>query len=502
MKTSVLLIRADGTQQIGTGHVMRCLALAQVWQMSTGGAVVFVMASDAPALETRLRAEDAQVVRLATAPGSAEDAKQTAACALKCHASWVVIDGYHFDTEYQRILKGAGLQLLVIDDYSHAEYYDADMILNQNLHAQEQLYVHRQPQGRLLLGSRYLLLRQEFLQQGPPVRTTQAVARRVLVTLGGSDPENVTAKVIQALQHEQCKEVEGTVIIGGSNPHAQHLHDLLNNASASIELKHNVTDIREEMKRADLAISAAGSTAWELAYMGLPSLLIVVAENQRPIAAHLAQAGAAIDLGWHSTCSTSDIAQGVEQLRASATARQTMSQRGQTLIDGNGASRVVMAMTGDRLYLRSACESDCRVLWEWANDPEARAVSFSSALIPWPEHLKWFHGKIGNPQCRFFIAADSDDVPVGQVRYDLGNDEATISVSLDHHQRSKGYGSLLLRLSAHALFTTTQTTMIHAYVKPDNHASVRVFSKAGYTSNGLTTTAGQPAVHFTLRRSL
>jgi len=502
MDSQALLIRADGSPQIGTGHVMRCLALAQAWRVSTSGPIVFVTAMDTPALEARLHAEGAQVVRLSTPPGSMEDARQTTALAQQYRASWIVADGYHFGAEYQNLLKAGEFQLLVIDDYGHTKQYSADMILNQNLHASEHLYTNRQSHTRLLLGTRYMLLRREFVQQGPPVRTIPAVAHRVLVTLGGSDPENVTAKVIQALRQRQCEGLEATVVIGGSNPHVEHIHTLLGGTPDFIQLEHNVTDIPEDMRQADIAISAAGSTAWELAFMGLPSLLIVTAKNQRPIATHLAQSGATINLGWHNTCTPSDIVTALEKLRTSAEVRRTMSQCGQTLIDGNGAARVVMAMTGDTLRLRNVREGDSHLLWEWANDPDARAVSFSSDSIPWEEHLEWFHAKVQSPRCLFFIATDSEDVPVGQVRFDLTNDEAIISVSLDRHQRSKGYGIRLLRLSAQALFTVTHLSTIHAYVKPNNHASLRTFAKAGYTHGGTTVTAGQPAVHFILRRSL
>lgn len=501
MDTATLLIRADGDRQIGTGHIMRCLALAQAWQTNTGGTVTFVVARDAPALEERLRSEGGQVIQLSVQPGSIEDAMQTVALARQCRAAWVVVDGYHFGAQYQHALKVANLQLLAIDDHGHAEHYYADIVLNQNLHAPEQLYTHRQPHTRLLLGSRYLLLRQEFVQQGPPLRTTPPLARRVLVTMGGSDPENITAKVIQALLQNQYAELQATVIIGGSNPYASHIQALLRDTPAFIELKHDVADLSEEMRKADIAISAAGSTAWELAYMGLPTLLTIAAENQRLIATSLAQTGCAVNLGWHSLCTPSDIIEAFKKLRGSAEARHAMSQQGQLLVDGNGATRVIMAMTGEKLYLRNARESDCRILWEWANDPDARAVSFSPATIPWQEHQNWFQGKVRNSQCRLFIATDCEDVPVGQVRYDLVNDEATISVSLDRRQRNKGYGSLLLCLSARALFATTNISTIHAYVKPDNHASLRTFTKAGYTHGGMTETAGQPAVHFILRRS-
>lgn len=501
METAALLIRADGDQQIGTGHVMRCLALGQAWRMHIGGPVVFAVATEAPALVARLHAEGVHVVQLSAYPGSREDATQTAALARRWNVTWVIIDGYHFDAEYQRILKAADVQLLAIDDHGHAAHYYADVILNQNLHAPGQLYVNRQPYTRLLLGSRYLLLRHEFVQHGPPARTTTVLARRVLVTMGGSDPGNTTTRVIQALRHSHDGELAATVVIGGSNPYTPHIQALLHDSPNCIKLKHDVTDLSEEMRTADVAISAAGSTAWELAYMGLPSLLLVVAENQHPIAASLAQAGAAINLGWQSQCTPSAITRTLEELRASAETRDVMTRCGQALVDGNGTARVLMVMTGEKLCLRNVHEGDSRILWEWANDPDTRAVSFSSTVIPWQEHLNWFHTKVRSPHCRFFIATDTQEVPVGQVRYDLTSDAATISVSLDRRQRSKGYGNLLLRLSARALFAVTNIATIHAYVKPDNHASLRTFTKAGYTHSGMTETAGQPAVHFILRRS-
>lgn len=178
-----------------------------------------------------------------------------------------------------------------------------------------------------------------------------------------------------------------------------------------------------------------------------------------------------------------------------------MVQRGRTLVDGHGADRVVMAMRGDPLRLRTVETEDCRLLWEWANDPDVRAVSFSSATIPWPDHLRWFHAKLQDAHRLFFVATDTDDIPVGQVRYDLEDGHAVISISLDRRQRSKGYGSALLRLAAHALFATTTHSTIHAYVKPENQASVRAFERTGYANAGMTMTEGQPAILLILEKN-
>ncbi len=131
---SSLLIRADASERIGTGHVMRCLALAQEFQR-TVGRVLFVQAETTSAIEGRLRAEGFEIASLDVAPGSLEDARATVRLAREQGVTWIVADGYHFGAGYQRHLKENEFSLLLIDDYGHAEHYWAHYILNHNLSA-------------------------------------------------------------------------------------------------------------------------------------------------------------------------------------------------------------------------------------------------------------------------------------------------------------------------------------------------------------------------------
>ena len=194
-----LVVRADASTQIGTGHVMRCLALAQAWQ-DVSSDVIFIMATKTPAIEARLKSEGMEVVYIPVQIGSVEDARETINLTRKFDTDWIVVDGYSFGGDYQKIIKDDGLRLLMIDDYGHAEHYYGDIVLNQNISADEKLYVNREPYTQLLLGVKYTLLRREFWQWRGWKREIPIVARKVLVTLGGSDPDNVTLKVIQALQ--------------------------------------------------------------------------------------------------------------------------------------------------------------------------------------------------------------------------------------------------------------------------------------------------------------
>jgi UDP-2,4-diacetamido-2,4,6-trideoxy-beta-L-altropyranose hydrolase len=318
---------------------MRCLALAEAWQ-GMAGPTVFATAMNAPAMEQRLAAAGIEIVRLATDSGSDDDAAQTNALARQRKAAFVVADGYHFGGDYQYSIKDSGCQLMLIDDYGHAEHYFADLVLNQNLSAQANWYNSRELYTRLLLGTQYVLLRRQFLNYRAWQRSIPIVGRKVLVTMGGGDPDNVTSKVIKALVG---LELESKIVVGGSNPHLAELEMEIQQLKIA-ELIVDTVNMPELMAWADVAVTAGGTTSWETAFMGLPSVVIVVAENQKGIAQSLDEAGAVVSLGWHEQASIEALAKEIEDLMRSFGMRRGMSERGRSLVDGNGVSRVIEAL--------------------------------------------------------------------------------------------------------------------------------------------------------------
>ena len=339
-----IIIRADASIQVGIGHVMRCLALAQAWQ-DKGGEAIFVLVNKSSALENRLILERMQITHLSVQAGSDEDANQTVDFAKKVASQWIAVDGYHFGKEYQKVIKKLGQKLLFLDDYGHSGHYDADLVLNQNISAYEGLYESRKDYTQLFLGTEYVLLRREFWQWQNWQRVINSKARKILVTLGGSDPDNVTLKVIQALPLAS-NNLEIIVVVGGSNLHHEELQSVATESNLAISLQQNVCNMPELMAWADIAISAGGSTNWELAFMGLPSIVITIAENQKAIAAELDRQGVIINLGWHRNVNVEQIGLFLGELIGDRAKREIMSNRGRELVDGNGASRVVSEMIG------------------------------------------------------------------------------------------------------------------------------------------------------------
>lgn len=475
-----LLIRVDASTEIGTGHVMRCLALAQAWQ-HTQGNPIFLMANPIPVLEERLKSEGMEVVHMTREPGSLGDAQETAALAHQFPANWVVVDGYHFSAEYQKTIKTSGLCLLFIDDYGHAEHYYADFVLNQNISAEEQWYQHREPYTQLLLGTRYALLRREFWQWRGWQRTIPPIATKVLVTLGGADPDNVTLKVIQALPLVELDKLEAVIVVGGSNPHYETLEMAVQNSRFPMRLQRNVTNMPELIAWADVAISAGGSTCWELAFMALPSILLILADNQRAIAQKLANLHQAINLGWHQVVESQNIADILSALLQSTEQRTHMSKVSNQIVDGQGAEAVARKLAANSIQLRPVKKEDCELLWKWANDPEVRSAAFFSNPIDWETHVKWFENNLTSKSCFIFIFEDINNNPIGQVRFDFyNNKEAEIDISIEKQNRGKGFGSAMINKAIFYLSQKAVINAIHSFIKVENKVSIRTFEKNNF----------------------
>ena len=500
MSIGALLIRTDASIAIGTGHVMRCLALAQAWQ-DAGGRVAFAMTENTEAVSKRLTRESCDVLPILPSAGGSEDFRHTIALARAHNCEWVVLDGYEFRADYQRGLKAANLRVLFVDDWGHSEHYAADIVLNQNASATSMLYSNREPQSELLLGPRYAMLRREFSVWRDWKREIQPVCNRLLVLMGGSDEGNVTGTVIESLRLLALPELETTVVIGAFNPHFAELRDQVVQSGLNIKLLTDVSNVGELMAGADLAVSAAGSTCLELCFLGLPTLLIDVADNQAAVAKELHQRECAIHIG-DAKVTAETISERIRQVVLAQELRQSLSYRSRQLVDGRGATRVVSILRGqEALHLRPAQLGDRRLLWDWANDPEVRASSFSPHPISWETHVAWFDEKLHSSQksgCRtlIFIAQDKATSALGQIRFDSRPDgDWEVGISLDRNMRGRGLGSELIAAGLRKLLQETSTARVHAHVKPANVASAKSFERAAFRRAGVDQIRGIPAIH-------
>jgi len=501
----ILLIRADASVRIGTGHIMRMIALAQAWRAS-GGKAVFYCAEIPRALEKRLREQDFSLERIAGEPGTRGD--RDAMCAAVAefrsgHPPVVALDGYHFSADFQLSLKGVGCRLLCVDDCASIGSYHADFVLDQNIAASERLYSRRDAGTRLLLGPRFALIRQEFLKYQSWERAIPDKAQKLLVTLGGSDADNVTMKVIDFLKESR---IEAKVVVGGSNPHLQSLRRMAQSATneqTRIEIVVNPPDMPDLMAWADYAVSGGGSTSWELALTGLPPLFVILAENQRLNTRELERRGYGLCLGEHPHFDQSVFRRLLDNLAEDRNLRFHFSSRGRSIVDGFGAARVAQHLLNyGCLELLPVTKDDLKFLWEWANDADARSNSFDSAPISWDRHINWCRERLEDQACSFWIASAKGLGRIGCVRLEHQGREAVISVVLSPHARGKGFGSELISTACNRLFRTSEVEVVKAFIKPENNASIRAFRKAGFQKAGRAKVKNTMAEFYTLRRTL
>lgn len=493
-----LLLRADASAEIGMGHVMRCLALAQAWQ-AAGGEAVMAFAELPEALTQRLGREGLKPSRVHADPGSEDDARQTMEAVIEHRADWLVLDGYRFDLAYQHSLRTGPKKLLVVDDGASPREISADLIVNQNLFAEGSFYRLRDPQCELLLGPRYVLLRREFQEARCRRPSSPEEVIRLLVTVGGGQPPATLEALVEAALQSRIPDLELTLVVGPAGYGTPALDELARRPR--VRLVHQPADMAELMLTAQMAVSSAGSTSWELACLGVPTLVLIVADNQSPVAAALDRAGIAVSLGTAEDLDTARLGAELESLAADQERRTAMAELGRRTIDGQGAHRVVRTMLAGRLRLRPAGHEDARLLWEWRNDPELRAAAFNSDPIPWQSHLAWFDRRLKDPDCRIFIVLDEPGRAVGQVRFERDGEAAEIHLSVAPELRGRGWGSRLIRRATEEFSRSEGASRVRAFVKTDNVASLRAFEAAGYESQGDERVKGHLAHRFLWRAS-
>ena len=308
-----VLFRADASLQIGTGHVMRCLTLAEV--LREHGANCCFICRDHPGhlineieqrgFEVEVLPYDGNWVAInAKQPFHAEwlgddwetDAEQTKVVAGETTADWLVVDHYALDVRWERTLAPHYRKLMVIDDLADRPHA-CDLLLDQTCGRDAADYFGLVPADcHLLCGSHYALLRQEFatLRAYSLQRRAQPVLRELLITMGGVDKDNATGDVLQALRSCQLPaDCRITVILGAKAPWLDEVRKQAQDMPWTTRVLVDVCNMAQLMADSDLAIGAAGSTSWERCCMGLPTIMLVLAENQHKIAVSLSKAGAA-----------------------------------------------------------------------------------------------------------------------------------------------------------------------------------------------------------------
>jgi len=338
-----LLIRADASAEMGVGHVMRCLALADAWH-DAGGNACFALASGASELESQIRSRGGEIAKIKAEPGSLEDAAITLKLAERCQAAWLMVDGYHFSANYLQTLSRATSLLLLMADGDNVIDCRCNICVDMSPGSIDSARFHLDGEPELLLGPNFALLRREFVEYTKLQRNFPRVARSILISIGGGDARNITLQVLRALEEIDGRELNLTVVAGPSNPHRKSLHAAIAKSKHTATLITDARNMPQLMAAADLAITAGGGTCYELCLMQVAMLLIAVADNQQePIRAYVS-AMAAIDGGRYDTLDVNSLSALLRNIIDDQNLRVELARNARSMVDGNGARRIMERM--------------------------------------------------------------------------------------------------------------------------------------------------------------
>lgn len=490
-----IIFRVDASIQIGTGHVMRCLTLADELR-SRGCRVQFICRKHPGHMADKIVRQGFEVSLLPEPEQTGEtcvdqedyaawlgvtqdeDARQTIAVLGSEEPDWFIVDHYGLDAKWEKSLRPYVDKIMVIDDLANREH-DCDLLLDQN-YFQEPAQRYKGlllDTCKTLFGPEYALLRKEFRVARQFTRMRGNKIARVLIYFGGSDHNNLTGTALEALSRKELQHLLVEVVIVIGNPHLEKLKKQESDRPGT-RLHIQPEGFIELMLRADLCIGAGGTTTWERLCLNIPSIVITVADNQKAFTKELDKAGYVEWIGDAESITASDIenslVKALQKLRASGLPN---------LVDGFGALRVTeMILPSDKqeLNLRKADLNDMELFYFWANDPAVRDNSFQTEPIPWEDHVTWFTKKIRAADTEMWVMQTPQGLPLGQVRFDKDGTVMNISYSLDPIARGKGLGARLLELGISKVSESNSDAVIQAQVKKDNPASRKIFINLGF----------------------
>ena len=499
IESNYCVFRVDSSHNIGTGHVMRCLTLADALR-EKGCTCQFVCRNHPGNLSALIQEKGYRVTLLPLQEFQVEpyphhaswvgadwqtDAKETGVliATLETPPDWLVVDHYGLDARWETSLRPAVGRIFVIDDLADRSH-DCDLLLDQNLVANRALrYVGKVPKhAGLMLGPEYALLQPQYADLHLRVPPREGPVRRVLVFFGGADADNLTGRVIAAFLSLKFESVVLEVVI---NPDSAHAASIRNQVFGygQIILHERLASLAQVIVRADLAIGAGGATSWERCCLGLPALVITLAENQKPIAEEMQQENLIHWLGHKNEVSEMILAEVMQKL-FSAGLPPDWSLRCLNRVDGHGAERVtsfLLLNAQTALKARLARLDDEDLILQWANDPLVRENAFTPDPIKLGTHQSWYRSRLRElDQCRFYIVETLAGFPVGQVRFERSGEAWEIHYGLDARARGQKLGKPLLRAAILALRSSTNEAPLFGRVKGSNISSCRVFEGLGF----------------------
>ena len=494
--SNLILIRTDSSHIIGSGHVMRCITIAEELR-NNGATVEFITRNHKGNINEQISAKRFKInllprptIDLAreklkeckTTLGLSQDidAEETIQIIAGMKLNWLIVDHYALDYQWEDKLKPYANNLMVIDDLANRKH-NCDILLDQNYIKDRTRYNKFLTQDTIkLFGPKYALLRKEFFKKIKRNYNNIPV-KKVFVFFGGSDYDNITSVAIKALSHDNLKHLSIDVVIGSNNINHSEIKEKISRYS-NIKLHTQINNMAYFMENADIALGAGGTTTLERMMLGLPSIVVTVAENQVESVRDLDQDNYIKWIGNKDQVDDIIIYDAVTKFINNTRFLEKESNKCKKLVSGKGAKIISKLLINgpdkESLFVERAVESDALLYWHWANEERVRECAFNQEFIDWDEHKKWFDDCINNKDI-ILVLIKSNFGSIGQVRFEQTDLGSTISYSLAKQFRGLGLGKVILKKAIDYLQNELSFTLI-GEVKYGNIASKKVFESLGF----------------------
>jgi UDP-2,4-diacetamido-2,4,6-trideoxy-beta-L-altropyranose hydrolase len=496
METTVL-IRVDSSSRIGTGHVSRCLRLAE--ELKLKGSRVIFLCADLPGNISSSISDLGFEIELFESPvhegvmDSIEspwptkaqiiDASRTSKWAKSKNTEVVVVDQYALSELWESQLASNGFRVIALDDLPGKRHSSALVIRPGVSLAAFDTHDHG-GNFRQLAGPRYAMIPKEFCEaRNFMERPNTSSSKRVLVYFGGADESNASEQVVDGIIRSGISECFIELVLGSGNSHFEVLSKKYE-AVPNVTVHSSLSSLSEIISLCDAAVGAGGVSAFERAAAGLPAILFSLSENQIAVCTELASLGMAQYFGGFDSFDSdefisrfSDFMQELPSLRETSNSPAT--------IDCLGVKRIaelVHPSSSTRLRVRLARPSDLDTYFGWVNDLSVRRNSLNSASIKFIEHREWFTGSLGNPDV-VMLLFELDSLPIAQVRFQAREDYWSLNYSLDEIVRGRSWAKIIVRQAVDWLRSHRDLRRIDAVVKTSNSASIAALVATGFVSS-------------------